>query len=234
MYNKKIISEKSNIAKTAIIHDDVTIENDVVIHDYVVIYPGTIIKAGAEIYDHCTIGKLPTTPGSTARTYSSEYGKTVIGEHSILCPGAIIYTGTEIGHNTLIGDNCSIREKCKIGSYCIISRLVSVNYETIIGDHTKIMDNSHITGNMIIGNNVFISVLVSTTNDNSMGRDEDAIDHLIGPVIEDYVTIGAGANILPSVRIGENAIVGAGAVVTKDVPSNKVVMGVPAKIVREV
>ena len=219
---------------SAILHDDVTIGENVVIHDFVVIYPGTVIQDNVEIFDHCTIGKLPTSPGSTARSYSDEYGQTIIKKNTILCPGVVIYTGTEIGSNTLLGDNCCIREKCRIGSYCIISRLVSVNYETIIGDYTKIMDNTHITGNMTIGSHVFISVLVSTTNDNTMGRAADATDHLQGPFVEDYVTIGAGASILPSVRIGQNTIVGAGAVVTKDVPPNKVVMGIPARIVRDI
>ena len=83
-------------------------------------------------------------------------------------------------------------------------------------------------------NNVFISVLVATTNDNTMGREEYNADHVQGAVIEDDVTVGAAANILPQVTIGRNAIVGAGAVVTKSVPSNKVVMGVPAKIIRDV
>jgi acetyltransferase-like isoleucine patch superfamily enzyme len=158
----------------------------------------------------------------------------VIGEHSILCPGVTIYTNTEIGHNTLLGDSCSIREQCKIGDYDIISRNVSVNYETVIGSHTKIMDNSHITGNMTIGDHVFISVMVSSTNDNSMGRDANAVENIAGPVVDDYVTIGASAALLPGVHIGKNAIVGASALVTKDVPENKVVMGVPAKVVRDV
>lgn len=198
------------------------------------LYPGTIIRKGAEIYDNCVIGKLPTTPGSTARTYDVEYGETIIGEKSILCPGVVIYTSTVIGNNTLLGDNCSIREKCRVGDYCIVSRNVSVNYETEIGNYTKIMDNTHITGNMKIGNHVFISVLVATTNDNSMGRDSDATGHLMGPIVEDYVTIGAGANLLPGVVVGENAIVGASALVTKNVSKGKVVMGVPAKIIRDV
>ena len=230
----KSISNSAIVPSSAIIHDNVTIEDNVVIHDYVVIYPGTVIRKGAEIYDHCTIGKLPTTPGSTARTYGSEYGVTEIGEETILCPGVIIYSGTKIGHNTLLGDNCSIREKCVIGHFDIISRNVSVNYETIIGDYTKIMDNSHITGKMTIGDHVFISVMVSSTNDNSMGRAEDAIDTLTGPVVESYATIGASASLLPGVKVGRNAIVGAAALVTKDVPADKVVMGVPARIVREV
>lgn len=228
------ISSKATIPSTAILHDNVTIEDNVILHDFVVVYPGSIIKKGTEIYDHCVIGKLPTSPGSTRRIYSPEYGQTVIGENCILCPGTIIYTGTSIGHNNLLGDNCSIREKCLIGDYNIISRNVSVNYETEIGSYTKIMDNTHITGNMKIGNHVFISVLVASTNDNSMDRTEDAADHLSGPIIEDNASIGAGASLLPGVRIGANSIVGASALVTKDVPAGKVVMGIPAKVVRDV
>lgn len=230
----KKISDKAIIAATAIIYDNVEIEDDVIIHDYVVIYPGTIVKKGTEIFDHCVLGKLPTTPGSTSRKLKETYSKLIVGEHCVLCPGVALYTGTEIGHHNLLGDFCSIREECKVGNNCIISRNVSVNYNTIIGNNTKIMDNTHITGNMKIGNNVFISVLVATTNDNTMGREAYNEDHVTGAVIEDYVTIGAAANILPNVSIGRNAIVGASALVTKDVPENKVVMGVPAKVVRDV
>ncbi len=230
----KQISNNSIISSTAILHDDVIVEDNVVIHDFVVLYPGTIIRNGTEIYDHVVIGKKPTSPGSTAKQYSKEYDLTEIMENCIICPGAVIYTGTIIKNNTLIGDNCSIREKCNIGAYDIISRNVTVNYETVIGDHTRVMDNAHITGNMIIGNHCFISVMVSSTNDNSMARDELAATKLAGPIVEDYATIGAGATLLPGVRIGFNSIVGASALVTKDVPPNKVVMGVPAKVVRDV
>ena len=231
---KSKISNEAFIAKTAVIHEDVEIEEGVIIHDYVVIYPHTVIKRGTEIYDHCVLGKFPTSPGNTSRKLKAVYSTLVVGENCVLCPGVVLYTGTQIGNNNLLGDFCSIREECCIGNNCIISRNVSVNYNTSIGNNTKIMDNTHITGNMVIGNNVFISVLVATTNDNTMGREEYNEDHVIGATIGDRVTIGAAANILPGVNIGENVIVGASALVTKDVPDNKVVMGVPARVVRDV
>lgn len=134
----------------------------------------------------------------------------------------------------MIYPNTVIGKGCEIGNDCIVSRNVSVNYNTYIGNNTKIMDNSHITGNMKIGSCVFISVQVATTNDNTMGRSGYDEKHVKCPVIGNYVTVGAAANILPGVNIGENAVVGAGSVVTKDVPENKVVMGVPARIVRDV
>ena len=228
------VSAEAFISKTAVIHEDVEIEAGVIIHDYVVIYPHTVIKKGTEIYDHCVLGKLPTSPGNTSRELKSIYEPLVIGENCVLCPGVVLYTGTQIGNNNLLGDFCSIREECCIGDNCIISRNVSVNYNTRIGNNTKIIDNSHITGNMVIGNDVFISVLVATTNDNTMGREEYNEDHVMGATIGDRVTIGAAANILPGVNIGENVIVGASALVTKNIPDNKVVMGVPARIVRDV
>lgn len=232
LFNKNM---KTRILKnTVVIYGNAIIEEGVILHDYIVIYPNVVIKKGAEIFDHCVLGKVPKAPGCTSRKISAEFTATVIGENTILSPGCIVYAGTEIGHNTLLGDNCSIREECKIGNNCIVSRNVSVNYNTVIGDRTKIMDNSHITGDAVIEDDVFISVLVSTSNDNTMGREAYNEDHVKGPHIKRKSTIGAGANILPNVVVGENSIVGAGALVTKDVPDNKVVMGIPARVVRDV
>jgi len=95
------------------------------------------------------------------------------------------------------------------------------------------MDGTHITGNIKIGSHVFISTLVATTNDNQFGVRGYDESFIKGPIIEDYVSIGSGANILPGVRIEKGSIVGAGAVVTKNIPSNKLVLGVPARIVRD-
>lgn len=222
------------IPDNCVLYDDVEIQDNVILHNHVVIYQGTVVESGAEIFDNVVVGKLPLAPGCTTKKYDGIYKKTVVGKDCILCPGVVIYTGTEIKENTLIGDNSSIREDCRVGAYDVIGRNVTVNYETVIGNGTKIMDGTHITGNMYIGNHVFISVLVSSTNDNSMGRESEALEHLKGPYISDYVTIGAGASILPGVKIGENCIIGAMALVTKDVAPNKVVMGVPARVVREI
>lgn len=230
----KTISKTAKIAETAIIHDDVIIEDNVIIHDYVVIYPKTIIKKGVEIYDHCVLGKLPTSPGSVARKLKIEYKELIIDEYSILCPSVVLYTGSKIGKHTLLGDFCSIREECEVGDYCIVSRNVSVNYNTKIGNRVKIMDNSHITGDMIIEDDVFISVLVSSTNDNTMGRDEYSENHVRGPHIKRGVTIGASSILLPNTIIGENALIGAGSIVTKNVPDNEVWIGSPAKFIRNI
>jgi acetyltransferase-like isoleucine patch superfamily enzyme len=112
---------------------------------------------------------------------------------------------------------------------------VTVNYRTKIGSRVKVMDNSHLTGNALIEDDVFISTGVTTTNDNAMGRQPPAGADwtAAGPTIRRFATIGQGACILPGVEIGQNAIVAAGAVVTRDVLPETVVMGVPARVVRK-
>ncbi len=223
------------VSETAVIHPGAIVSEDAIIHDYVVIYPGVIIEDEVEIFDHSVVGKIPKTAGSTKRKVEEEYKRTVIGRGSVLSVGCVVYTGTVIGRNVLLGDMASLREDCVVGDHCVLARNVSVNYNTKIGSHTKIMDNTHITGNMIIEDHVFISTLVATTNDNAMGKGgEYNEEREKGPYIKSGATIGAAANILPAVEIGKNAVVGAGSVVTKDVPDRKTVMGVPARIVREV
>ena len=112
---------------------------------------------------------------------------------------------------------------------------VTINYNTEIGNRVKIMDNTHITGNMKIEDDVFIAMLVTSANDNAMGREAaEGVDwRAKGPIVRRFATVGQGTCMLAGVEIGENAIVGANSVVTKDVPCRKVAMGVPARVIRD-
>jgi len=228
-----LINDSAKVATSARIFDEVVIGSNVIIHDFVTIFPGVTIEDNVEIMEGAVIGRLPRGARATVRKVRDDFGKVVIGEGSVISPNAVIYTDVVIGKGTLIGDGASIREACRIGDNCIISRCVTVNYNTKIGNRTKIMDNTHITGNMVIGDDVFISVLVATTNDNNIGLQGYDEEKVVGPTIEDKVAVGAGANILPGVIVGEAAIVGAGSVVTKNVPKRTLVVGIPAKVVRE-
>jgi acetyltransferase-like isoleucine patch superfamily enzyme len=91
------------------------------------------------------------------------------------------------------------------------------------------MDNSWMAGNMEIRDGAFISGGVFTSNDNEIGRHGYSDEEIVGPVIEEGAMIGVGAKLLPNIVIGRNAVVGAGAVVTKSVEAGATVMGVPAK-----
>lgn len=227
----KSIGKNVRIDEFAIIRRDVVLGDGVVIHPYVVIESGAIIGDEVEIFPGAYIGKEPKGAGATARTI--DFRRVVkIGKGSSIGPHAVVFYDVEIGENVLLGDGASIREQCRIGNKCLISRYVTVNYNTTIGDRVKIMDLSHMTGNMTIGNDVFISDLVSTANDNVMiGRTYEE-EKILGPQIEDGASIGLGVSLLPAVRIGKGALVGAGSVVTKNVEPGTLVMGVPAKFIR--
>ncbi|WP_081686724.1 N-acetyltransferase [Chitinilyticum litopenaei] len=220
------------IGANAVIESGVEIGSNTVIHPNVVIYTGVRIGSGCEVFPGAFIGKEPKGAGAVARVPVFER-VIEIGDGCSIGPNAVIFYDVKIGRNTLLGDGASIREKCVVGDGCIISRYVTVNYNTVIGDRTKIMDSTHITGNAIIGDDVFISLMVGTTNDNVV-RGGYSDDRIVGPIIEKGAVVGVGASLLPAVRIGAGATVGAGSVVTKDVPPHCVVIGSPARVIRKV
>ena len=227
------LGDNVTIHEFAVIRPGVRIANDVIIHPHVVINEDVVIGDGAEIFPGAVIGKEPKGAGALARQPSFEK-KLVIGPNCSVGPHAVIFYDVEIGAGTLIGDGASIREQCRIGSRCIISRYVTINYNTRVGNRTKIMDLTHITGNCTIGDDVFISTTVGMTNDNMIGQAEYEEGRVKGPTICNGAVIGAGATLLPGVVIGEKAVIGAGAVVTRDVQENTVVMGMPARMMRQV
>ena len=223
------IGKGTVVHEFAVIEDGAVIGEECVVHPHVVVNKGVVIGDRTELFPGAFIGKPPKGAGVVARPL--DYQETVhIGNGCSIGPNAVVYYEVRIGNGCLIGDGASIREKCTIGDNCLISRYVTVNYNTSIGPRTKIMDSTHITGNMKIGSDVFISMLVSTTNDNAMGTIGYQDSRVIGPNIQDGAAIGGGAVILPGVTIGKGAMVGAGAVVTKDVPPGAVVKGGPARI----
>lgn len=223
------IGLNTKIGHFCIINENVKIGINCIIHPYVVIHSGVIIGDNVEIFSGTVIGREPKSVGSISRKL--DYDPFVkIGDNVLIGCNAVIYYDVLIGNDCLIGDGASIREKAIIGNNCVISRHVSFNYNVKVGNSTKIMDLTHITGNTIIGDNVFISAHVGTANDNLLGK-KGYSDHVVGPIIEDGVSIGIGALILPNVRIKKGSIVGAGAVVTKDVEALTKVIGIPAKSV---
>jgi acetyltransferase-like isoleucine patch superfamily enzyme len=111
---------------------------------------------------------------------------------------------------------------------------VTVENDTAIGARTKIQSGAYVTAYVTIEEDVFIAPMVVTTNDNYMGRTEKRFAELKGPTIRRGARVGGGCHILPGIEIGEEAFIAAGAVVTRDVPPKTVVMGVPAKPVRDV
>jgi acetyltransferase-like isoleucine patch superfamily enzyme len=204
-----------------------------VIAETAVVYPGTVLGEGVQIHDHAVVGKQPSlSPRSTAKREPLE--PLVIGAGTIVSTGAIVFAGTTLGERVIVGDAARVRERCVIGDDVVIGSGSLVENDTTIGSLTKIQAEAYITAYSTLEDEVFIAPCVVTTNDNFMGRTEKRRALMRGPTIRRAARVGGGAVLCPGVEIGEEAFVGAGAVVTKDVPPRVVVVGNPARVLREV
>jgi len=206
-------------------------------HDNVKIYDNVIIEKNVEIFPGAVIGRPPMVPvGITSNPNVSSGKPVIIKEGSVIGANAVIYEDVKIGRNTLIGDGVKLRDGCVIGNETIIGMNTKIGNRTIIGNRVKIMDLCNISGDMLIEDYVFIAQGVMCANDNTMGRDSNwkggAGAHR-GPTIKKYATVGMNSSLLPNTFIGENAIIAAGSIVTRDVKERTLVMGCPAKYKRD-
>jgi acetyltransferase-like isoleucine patch superfamily enzyme len=203
------------------------------IHATAVVYPGTVLGEGVKVLENAVVGKQPSlSPRSTAKR--EPLPPTQIGDGTIISVGAIVFAGSRIGARVILGDQSCVRERVEIGDDVVVGRGSLVENDTTIGALTKIQANAYITAYSTLEDNVFIAPCVMTTNDNFMGRTERRHDLIKGPTIRRGARVGGGAILCPGVEIGEEAFVGAGAVVTKDVPPRKLVVGNPARVIRDV
>jgi acetyltransferase-like isoleucine patch superfamily enzyme len=203
------------------------------IHPTAVVHPGTVLGEGVKILEHAVVGKQPSlSPRSTAKR--EPLAPTVIGDGTIVSTGAVVFAGSRIGARVILGDQSCVRERVTVGDDVVIGRGSLVENDTTIGALTTIQADAYITAYSTLEERVFIAPCVVTTNDNFMGRTERRHSLIAGPTIRRGARVGGGAVLLPGVEIGEEAFVGAGAVVTKDVPARMLVVGNPARVMRQV
>ena len=203
------------------------------IHPSATVYPGTVLGEGVKVLENAVVGKQPTlSPRSTAKR--EPLPAAVIGDGTIVSTGAVVFAGSAIGARVIVGDQACVRERVTVGDDVVIGRGSLVENDTTIGAMTKIQANAYITAYSTLEEHVFIAPCVVTTNDDWMGRTEARFGNVKGPTIRRGARVGGGAIICPQVEIGEEAFVGAGAVVTRDVPARTVVVGNPARFLREV
>ena len=203
------------------------------VHPSAIVYPGTVLGDGVKVLENAVVGKQPSlSPRSTAKR--EPLPPTVIAAGTIVSTGAIVFAGSSIGARVILGDLSCMREGVGSGDDVGVGRGSRVEDDTTIGPMTKIQADAYITAYSTLEEHVFIAPCVVTTNDNWMGRTEKRFGNIKGPTIRRGARIGGGAILCPQVEIGEDAFVGAGAVVTKDVPPRVVVVGSPARVLRSV
>ena len=225
------IGENCTIGYNVVILDKVRIGDGTYIGHNVVIHDGVIIGKNGYIDDGVILGRMPRSGASSRRKATLELPPLEIGDDCVIGVKAVIYTGVKIGNQVMVADMASVREQNTIGDRCIIGRLVMLEPKNQIGVHVVIETGSHICGDMIVEDHVFMASEISTSNGNYMGR---GTGEYKGPHIKMGARIASNCTLLPFIVIGEQAVIAAGSVVTRDVPEKKLVMGAPARVVRDV
>ncbi len=236
---EQVIDKRAKIGKNhvigmfTVIEADVEIGDDCQIGNHVIIHTGTKIGAGVRIDDNTVIGKQPMRAKRSIFKDEKKLPAAKIGDGCMIGASVVIYVGSELANNVLIADTAAIRENVTIGEFTIVGRGATVENLTTIGKKCKLETGCYITAYSTVEDYCFIAPKVTTTNDNFLGRTEERFKHFKGVTIRRGGRIGGGAVILPGIEIGADAVVGAGSVVTRDVPPGKIVVGVPAKIFRD-
>ncbi len=227
------ISKRVNIAATAKIASSAIISDGVYIGENVVIEEGVFLDIGCIIRDNVIVGKNSRVG---ARCILGEYLQDfyqdlenrahplVVGENALIRSETIIYGDCAIGEGFQTGHRVTIREGTKIGTHTRIGTLSDIQGKCEIGSYVNIHSNVHIGQMSTIHNYTWIFPYVVFTND-----PQPPSEILLGVEVEEFAVIAAHCVVLPGVRIGRDALVGAGSVITRDVPAETVVFGSPAR-----
>ncbi len=184
------------------------------------------IGEGSTIEEYCIIGVA-------GRGQSPDELKTTIGSGAYIRSHTVIYAGNKIGDNFQTGNKVNIRELNSIGDSVSIGTLTVIEHHVLIEDNVRIHSQVFIPEFSIIKSGAWIGPNVVLTNA-KYPLSPDVKENLNAPIIELGAKIGANSTILPGVKIGENALVGAGSVVTVDVPAGVVVAGNPARFIKKI
>jgi len=161
--------------------------------------------------------------------YRADAGPARIGADAVVRAFAVIYGDVTIGAHLRCGHHVLIRERTTIGDHVTVGTGTTIDGQTEIGSYVKLESHVYIPTHARLGNYVFLGPGAVLTNDRYPLR-QRARYAPSGPVVDDNVTIGAGAILLPGVHVGEGSFVAAGAVVTRDVPPWSLVVGQPGRV----
>lgn len=226
-----LINESVILGNNILIYDNCSIGKNVNIGNNVIIYPNCQIDDNCILQDNVVLGKRSFSTKATGSSdkVSEKNSKVIIREKSIICTGAIIYWGVELGKNVICADYSVVREGSILDDNVKIGKHSIVEYDAHLQAGSRINAHVLIGEQMKVGRNSFIGPHVSTACDKNIGSMNR--EGLSPPVIGNDVKVGEGVTIHPGVKIGDNAVIGAGCLLLENIPSNSVVLGHPARII---
>ena len=205
-----------------------------VVGHHVVVHDESRIGAGVRVDDHAVVGKRPMRAARSATTSGQDDPPAVVGDGCLVGTGAVVYRGAALGPRVLVADLATVRERVTVGAETIVGRGVAIENDTAVGARCKLETNAYLCAYTTLGDDVFVAPGVLTSNDAFLGRTDARRDAFEGPTVQDRARLGVGAVVLPGRSVETEAVVGAGAVLTRTAGSGRVWVGVPARDVRAV
>lgn len=190
------------------VHRNVTLGRNSVLGDFVII--GLPPEGRAD-------GELPT----------------VIGDDAVIRSHTVIYAGSRIGRNFRTGHHALIREECTIGNDVSVGSGTVVEHHVVLRDGARVHSQAFLPEHTVLEEGAWIGPKVAVTNAR-YPRSPRVKQDLRGVRIGRNAKVGANSTLLPGVVLGEQCLVGAGSVVTRDVPAGKVVAGNPARVINDI
>jgi UDP-2-acetamido-3-amino-2,3-dideoxy-glucuronate N-acetyltransferase len=212
---------------------EVAIPDDTQIAPHVTIYPGVELGGGISLEQGAILGRPQQIDARSRSPVRREPAPTVIGDGCRVGSNTVVVAGARLGAHVYLSDHVLVREATVISEEVMIGRGTSVSHSNSVGARTRIQNDSLVGPWTVIEEDVLVSPRVTFVGDPTMGR--RAADAASGGILVRRASrIGTNAILFPPLEIGEEAVVGAAALVRADVPARTVVAGAPARHLRAV
>lgn len=231
VHEDAIIGDGVVLGHGVVVEAGVTIGNGCRIGHHSVVRKGTQLGQLVQIGDHTVLGQQPMRAANSAVTSDVQREGPTVGDRVRIGSSSVIYAGCTLEENVFVADLATVREDVSVGRKTIVGRGVAIENQCSIGAFCKLETNAYITAYSTLGDRVFVAPGVRTSNDNFIGRTKERFDHFKGVIAEDGARLGVGCTILPGRTIGRDAVIAAGAVLTRDADPETVYVGVPARAV---
>jgi len=215
----------SDLAPNLLIGTRVRIAEDVEIGPNVVLYDDIALDSGVQLDVGAVVGR-PARRSRGSRTPDAPHGQTVLETGAIVSPYALVSANVRMGPHSFLGDYSHLREGVRLGADVVVGASGGIGRHVQVGDRTRMQNGCLVGPNSVVEEDCFLGPRVQLLTGRTMGNARRDTPTRLRRGCQ----IGGGVTILPGLEIGEEAVVGAGAVVVRDVPAGAQVRGVPARL----